>query len=88
MAKNNPTPLSAAMLTTQLFFDNHICVQKTPVCSVWRHLKTGNKYSVVGHAMIESTWRPGVIYQRNYSTEPLIVRDEEEFIDGRFERLS
>lgn len=71
------------------FADVHLCVTETPVGSVWRHKKTGDDYRVTGHAMIESTWKPGVIYVRNIrGLSPLIVRDGDEFIDGRFERIN
>jgi len=60
-----------------------------PEGSVWLHLKTGNEYRVTGHAMIESTWSPGVLYRRNVrSPAPQIIRDFGEFTDGRFERVT
>lgn len=65
--------------------DVHLCVAETPVHSVWKHLKTGNQYIVTGHVMIESTWKPGVVYSGKDSFH--IVRDGDEFIDGRFERI-
>lgn len=34
--------------------------KKAPLHSVWWHKKTGHIYRVTGHAMIESTWVPGV----------------------------
>lgn len=67
----------------------HLCVADTPVGSRWMHKKTGNEYRVTGHVMIESTWRVGVMYESIYPVGSVldIVRDGEEFNDGRFERL-
>jgi len=49
----------------------------------WLHSKTGNLYDITGVCMIESTWRPGFIYV-SLKDGISIVRDTEEFLDGRF----
>lgn len=55
----------------------------------YQHLKTGNSYCVIieKDVMIESTWRPGVLYMNEEGV--LIVRDKEEFYDAnRFEKIT
>lgn len=49
------------------------------------HIKTGNNYLLLldEHVKIESTWADGVLYI-DTAGEHLIVRDKEEFYDGRF----
>lgn len=70
------------------FPEQHDCVAQTPVGSLWQHQKTKDFYRVTGHAMIESTWKPGVLYVQNIrSPSPTIIRDGDEFIDGRFLRV-
>lgn len=54
-----------------------------PVGSRWRHVARGTRYTVSGHCMIESTWRPGVRYVADADGLE-IVRDGAEFTDGRF----
>lgn len=51
----------------------------------YTHIKTGVRYVITGVCMIESTWRVGVIYRRAHERYD-IVRDAEEFFDGRFVR--
>ncbi len=57
---------------------------KAPEQSVWRH-KKGGIYTVTGYVMIESTWRIGIVYHGDHGLG--IVRDAEEFLDGRFARM-
>lgn len=59
----------------------------TPVGSRWKHLGRGTTYTVVGHCMIEETWRPGVRYSADADGLE-IVRDGALFTDGRFEMMS
>jgi hypothetical protein len=56
-----------------------------PIGSLWRHEKTGGTYVVLGFAMIEATWKIGVVYLPvdGHAALP-IVRDHAEFMDGRF----
>ena len=61
--------------------ENHPYIPKG---SVWVH-KKGSIYTIIGHVMIESTWREGVIYRDSRGVD--IVRDSAEFLDGRFRRL-
>ncbi|MGS4945193.1 hypothetical protein ACVDG3_06915 [Meridianimarinicoccus sp. RP-17] len=61
--------------------------------TIWRHRQTGHVYVVVGPCQIEATWRPGVLYRRINNADEIqpvgpIVRDREEFLDGRFEPLN
>lgn len=64
--------------------DLHLCVKDTPEGSVWQH-KKGGIYTVTGHVMIEATWQIGVVYHGSQGIG--IVRDADEFLDGRFTRL-
>ena len=56
--------------------------------TVWKHLKTGQMFSIVGKCRIESDWSEGVLYARTdgVNVEP-IARSKNEFLDGRFVRL-
>lgn len=59
----------------------------TPSKPTHIHAATGDEYQVLQRGvMIESTWRPGVLYMNRDGV--LIVRDEEEFFDGRFLELN
>jgi hypothetical protein len=55
--------------------------------SVWKHLKTGRIYTVIGSCRLEATGEPAVLY-----TCPddgiLWARATDEFLDGRFERVT
>lgn len=55
--------------------------------SVWRHVKTGKVYAVIGRCRLEATNRPGVLYTRP-EDGTVWARDADEFLDGRFERLT
>ncbi len=55
--------------------------------SRWRHVKTGNVYTVHCLASIEATNTPAVVYQREDNTPGRWVRPTTEFLDGRFERM-
>lgn len=59
-----------------------------PVGSRWQHVNRGTRYTVVGHCMIEATWRPGVRYVGDADCRIEIVRDGGEFMDGRFKPMS
>jgi hypothetical protein len=53
--------------------------------TLWRHEKTGGTYVVIGFAMIEATWKIGVVYLPLDGRGSMpIVRDHAEFMDGRF----
>lgn len=54
--------------------------------SVWRHLKSGRVYTVVGHCRLEASGEPAVLYCRP-EDGTLWVRSTDEFLDGRFERI-
>lgn len=49
---------------------------------IWRHLKTGGAYRIVGYTIIEATLTPAVIYQNAHGAS--FVRPCAEFFDGRF----
>lgn len=53
--------------------------------TIWKHLKTGHHYVIVGECMLEENWKVAVLYRRvdGTSMRP-IARDKEEFFDGRF----
>ncbi|QXV74049.1 hypothetical protein [Rhizobium phage RHEph12] len=52
----------------------------------WQHVKSGGLYNIVGTFQIESTNRPGFLY-RAQKDQTVWGRDQEEFLDGRFQRL-
>jgi len=52
----------------------------------WKHLKTGNIYTVHCTATIEATMVPVVVYRREDLTPGTWVRPTTEFLDGRFQR--
>lgn len=54
----------------------------------YQHNNTKNNYCIVleKDVMLESTWRPGVLYMNAEGV--LIVRDKEEFFDGRFSKIT
>ena len=55
--------------------------------STWRHVNTGRVYALVGKCRLEHNNAPAYLYRR---TEDGITwaRDMDEFLDGRFERIS
>lgn len=53
----------------------------------WQHKKSGGLYNIVGTFQIESTNRPGFLY-RAQKDQTVWGRDQEEFLDGRFSRVS
>lgn len=64
--------------------------QRLEAGTLWRHLKTGNIYVIVGPCQMEATWTPGVLYRRADDRDALspmgpIARDRSEFCDGRFQ---
>jgi hypothetical protein len=52
--------------------------------AIWKHLKTGGLYRVLGECVIEDNWVPGIRYQ-NITGGYEIIRPKTEFYDGRFE---
>lgn len=71
----------------QLYLASRLTTSAPPG-SRWRHLKTGGTYVVTGTVLIEATWRPGVEYvSTSGAIKDVIVRDREEFLDGRFELI-
>ncbi|WP_172298333.1 hypothetical protein [Pseudoruegeria sp. HB172150] len=58
--------------------------RKAPPGSLWRHLKSGGRYMVHGHVILEATLEPAVIYSSSLAGTPW-CRSAEEFFDGRFE---
>ena len=55
--------------------------------SMWKHLKTGHVYAVIGSCRLEKTGEPAVLYTR--PDDGIVwARVMDEFLDGRFERLS
>lgn len=61
--------------------------ENVPIGTRWRHLKSGNDYMVTGHAIIEATLTPAVIYSR-YGQTDRWCRPGSEFLDGRFENVT
>lgn len=58
-----------------------------PCLSDWKHLKSGTRYTVVAHSLIEATLEPCVIYIEAGNVDGVSwVRPTSEFIDGRFAR--
>lgn len=55
--------------------------------SIWRHVKTGKVYSVVGTCRLEATNSPAVLYASPDDGGVVWARDMDEFLDGRFERV-
>ena len=55
--------------------------------TVWKHIKTGGTYTVVGNCQLEATNRPAVLYVSTNGDGRTWARDLEEFMDGRFVRL-
>ena len=56
--------------------------------TVWKHLKTGHAYTIMGVCRLEATNRPAILYRRADGSSQIVwARDEEEFLDGRFERV-
>jgi hypothetical protein len=52
---------------------------------LWRHVKTGHDYVILGQCRLEATNRPGILYRRVNGEDVMTwARDEEEFCDGRF----
>jgi len=50
---------------------------------LYRHLKTGGKYLLIGKAKLEWNLKPVIVY-KSLKTGDIWVRSEEEFYDGRF----
>jgi hypothetical protein len=56
---------------------------------LWRHVKTGGVYEIVGECIIEATNKPAVLY-RSVIPAPgrsVWARPKDEFFDGRFEKV-
>ncbi|MFV1851621.1 MAG: DUF1653 domain-containing protein [Thalassospira sp.] len=54
--------------------------------SLWRHVKSGGEYQVIGACRIEATNTPAYLY-RSTETGQVWCRPLDEFHDGRFERI-
>ncbi|MEO0678848.1 MAG: DUF1653 domain-containing protein [Pseudomonadota bacterium] len=59
---------------------------EVPTGSVWRHVKSGGRYMVIGYCWLEATAQPAVLYARDEPESEIWARDAAEFLDGRFER--
>ncbi len=58
-----------------------------PIGTLYKHLKTGGTYIVVGHCQLEATNRPGILYVSTKGGK-IWARDIDEFLDiKRFEPL-
>lgn len=55
---------------------------------VYKHLKSGGIYAIVGHCQLEATNRPAVLYASTVGDSKIWARDLEEFMDGRFVPVS
>lgn len=55
--------------------------------SVWRHVKSGKVYTVIGGCHLEATGEPAVLYTRP-DDGMIWARATDEFLDGRFERIN
>lgn len=53
---------------------------------VWRHLRSGRSYSIIGTGLIEKTLDPAVMYKTAMGHGPIFIRPADEFLDGRFIR--
>lgn len=63
-----------------------ILLDKIHVNKEYRHVKTGNRYIVVGVAYEEATLTPLVVYREWGNAYPMYwTRPATEFLDGRFE---
>lgn len=49
---------------------------------VWTHVKSGERYQILHHGLLEENLQPVVIYQAEDG--PVWVRPASEFFDGRF----
>lgn len=56
--------------------------------TLWKHIKTGVVYKIVGECILEASNEPAFLYQATETgfLEPLPVwaRSKKEFLDGRF----
>lgn len=57
------------------------------VGSNWLHRKSGKKVVIIGHGKLEHNARPCFFYNED-GDEVIWARDQEEFLDGRFEQLA
>lgn len=60
-------------------------IERAPIGSAWRHLKSGVLVTVVGHGLLEAECEPAVAYWAE-TPEPRVLwfRPACEFFDGRF----
>lgn len=66
---------------------NHLVLYDRPDPQLWRHLKTGDVYEIIGECFIERLGLEGYAYRRLAKDHPAIIcRDKIEFMDGRFEK--
>lgn len=57
---------------------------------IWKHLKSGGRYVVLGDCLLEASNTPAILYRKvNPSVgDPTWARCAEEFMDGRFVRVT
>lgn len=56
--------------------------------STWRHVKSGRVYKTTGRCRLEATGEPAVLYLlADGANDTVWVRAQDEFLDGRFERV-
>lgn len=57
----------------------------TPVRgTIWKHIKSGETYAIVGNCLLEATNSPAVLYASTIGDGRVWARDLDEFMDGRF----
>lgn len=67
--------------------DLAIAMRHAPLGTTWKHARTGGTYKVIGHCVLESNGLAAVIY-RDTAGGPPWARRADEFMDGRFLRLT
>ena len=62
--------------------------ERAPYLSDWLHVKSGGKYAVKMHVLIEATLEPAVVYYKRFD-DPRVTwcRPAAEFFDGRFQKI-
>jgi len=56
--------------------------------STWRHVKSGRVYKTTGRCRLEATGEPAVLYVlADGANDTVWARSQDEFLDGRFERV-
>jgi hypothetical protein len=54
---------------------------------LYKHLKTGGIYEILGEGIIEKTMTPAIIYRNVDDDTVNWIRPHSEFFDGRFEEI-